>query len=229
MPDGGCIIDGEQPVKRLCRNGDTLTLHITESRVQSTNLALAAIRGDATVAVYGHRLYGGDCRAVQDQLLNVQHLQATDRAFAAIRGDGNVVTWGDPDYGGDSSAVRDQLKSVQRPRTRRSHWRTRRLSFDRAWPHGFVAMWDSSIVSWGDRGSSNEKLEARKKVKQIQASEHAVAAILEDGSVQVWPADAIEDKADQLQNVQHIQAAVARGFAAILADGTVVAWHLQSY
>ena len=65
-------------------------------------------------------------------------------------------------------------------------------------------------------------------MKQIQASEHAVAAILEDGSVQVWPADAIEDKADQLQNVQHIQAAVARGFAAILADGTVVAWHLQS-
>ena len=93
LPDGGCIIDGEQPVKRLCRNGDTLTLHITESRVQSTNLALAAIRGDATVAVYGHRLYGGDCRAVQDQLFNVQHIQSTDRAFAAIRGDGNVVTW----------------------------------------------------------------------------------------------------------------------------------------
>ena len=54
---------------------------------------------------------GGDSRAVQDQLKNVQHIQASSNgAFAAILADGSVVTWGAPEHGGDSSTVQDQLK-----------------------------------------------------------------------------------------------------------------------
>ena len=101
-------------------SGDSLTLHVSQSRVQNTEKAFAAICGDSSVVCYGHRLYGGDAAEVQDQLVNVHHLQSTDRAFAAIRGDGTVVTWGDPIYSGghgcygsDSSAVQDQLKNVQ--------------------------------------------------------------------------------------------------------------------
>ena len=53
---------------------------------------------------------GGNSRAVQKQLKDVQQIHATYSAFAAIRVDGSVVTWGDPRVGGDSSAVRDQLQ-----------------------------------------------------------------------------------------------------------------------
>ena len=173
--------------------------------IQASSGAFAAILADRSVVNWGSPVDGGDSSAVQQQLINVREIQASFSAFAAIRFDGSVVTWGHARSGGRSVHVQDELMDVRGC-----------LSTE----HGFIAMCDSSIVSWGDRGSSNEKLEARKKVKQIQASEHAVAATLEDGSVQVWPADTIEDKADQLQNVQHIQAAVARGFAAILADGT---------
>ena len=142
-------------------------------------------------------------------LLNVREIQASFSAFAAIRFDGSVVTWGHARSGGRSAHVQDHLTEVRSC-----------LSTE----HGFLAMCDSSIVCWGDRGS-NEKLEARKKVKQIQASDDALAAILDDGSVQCWPSN-VAAPHDQLQNVQHIAACPGGGFAAILSDGTVVVWAL---
>ena len=55
--------------------------------------------------------YGGDSRAVQEQLINVQQVQATRRVFAAILEVGCVVTWGHAGDGGDSSAVQHQLNN----------------------------------------------------------------------------------------------------------------------
>ena len=43
---------------------------------------------------------GGDCREVEDRLINVKSISATHRAFGAILGDGSLVTWGDSYYGG---------------------------------------------------------------------------------------------------------------------------------
>ena len=63
---------------------------------------------------WGHACHGGDSRAVQDQLKNVQHIQASPRAFAAILDDGSVVTWGHARHGGDSRAVQEQLKMCNR-------------------------------------------------------------------------------------------------------------------
>ena len=64
-------------------------------------------------------------------------------------------------------------------------------------------------------------------MKQIQATSHAFAAILADGSVVAWgAADRGGDGAavrDQLKGVKQIQA-TSHAFAAILADGSVVAW-----
>ena len=64
-------------------------------------------------------------------------------------------------------------------------------------------------------------------MKQIQATSHAFAAILADGSVVAWgAADRGGDSAavrDQLKGVKQIQA-TSHAFAAILADGSVVAW-----
>ena len=64
-------------------------------------------------------------------------------------------------------------------------------------------------------------------VQQIQATEDAFAAILEDGSVMTWGAaysggdsSAVRD---QLRGVQQIQATDA-AFAAILEDTSAVTW-----
>ena len=66
-----------------------------------------------------------------------------------------------------------------------------------------------------------------RNVQQIQATERAFAAILEDGSVVTWgravsggDSSAVRD---QLKNVQQIQA-TNDAIAAILEDGSVVTW-----
>ena len=56
-------------------------------------VAFAAILADGSVVTWGAPEHGGDSRAVQDQLKNVQQIQASDSAFAAILDDGSVVTW----------------------------------------------------------------------------------------------------------------------------------------
>ena len=62
---------------------------------------------------------------------------------------------------------------------------------------------------------------------QVCSSEHAVAAILGDGSVVTWGAAEYggdcSSVQSQLKNVQQIQASY-RAFAAILDDGSVVTW-----
>ena len=58
--------------------------------------AFAAILVDGSVVAWGSPGHGGDCSAVQDQLMNVLQIQATGGAFAAILTDGSAVTWGSP-------------------------------------------------------------------------------------------------------------------------------------
>eukprot|EP00434_Breviolum_minutum_P033445 symbB.v1.2.029593.t1/scaffold3261.1/size60078/1 len=93
------------------------------------------------------------------------------------------------------------------------------------WCHG-----DSAIVTWGgaeDGGDSSAVRDQLRGVHQIQATNHAFAAILEDGSVVTWGSASWGGDSsavrDQLRGVQQIQATV-RAFAAILADGSVVTW-----
>ena len=93
---GDCLnATTDATVKRMrIMHNDTLTLSCSPTKVQVTEKAFAVILGDASVACFGTRLYGGDSSALQDQLVSVQHVAAAARAFAAIRGDGTVVTWG---------------------------------------------------------------------------------------------------------------------------------------
>jgi len=69
-------------------------------------------------------------------------------------------------------------------------------------------------------------------VLQIQATNVAFAAILEDGSVITWGGAADGGDSwgvrDQLRGVQKIHA-TASAFAAILADGSVVTWGDADY
>ena len=93
------------------------------------------------------------------------------------------------------------------------------------WCHGH-----SAIVTWGHAeygGNSSAVRDQLRGVQQIQGTERAFAAILEDGSVITWGSqDGGGDSSavrDQLRGVQQIQA-TSRAFAAILADGSVVTW-----
>ena len=97
------------------------------------------------------------------------------------------------------------------------------------WCHG-----DSTLVTWGRKdygGDSSAILNEVKGVQQIQATDSAFAAILEDGSVVTWghkdhggDSSAVQDK---LKGVQQI-VATQFAFAAILADRSVVSWgHAQ--
>ena len=63
-------------------------------QVQAAGGAFAAILADGSVVTWGSPDSGGDCSAVQDQLMNVQQIPATESAFAAILADGSVVAWG---------------------------------------------------------------------------------------------------------------------------------------
>eukprot|EP00439_Symbiodinium_sp_Y106_P037613 s2614_g4.t1 len=150
------------------------------------------------------------------QLKNVHQIQATRDAFAAILVDGSVVTWGHASSGGDSSAVRAQLKSVQQIQ---------------AYASAFAdLLCDGSVVPWGDEHFGGDSRAAQVKLKTVLQT---------DGSVVTW-GDANSSRRirrylgdaytggdssavhDQL-NVQQIQT-TAYAFAAILGDGSIVAW-----
>ena len=86
---------------------------------------------------------------------------------------------------------------------------------------------DRAVITWGKKyhgGDSSRVQDQLTGVHQIQATEKAFAAILEDGSVLTWGfgSDSSHFR-NQLQGVQQIQAADG-AFAAILADGSVVTW-----
>ena len=95
------------------------------------------------------------------------------------------------------------------------------------------ALWcigGDQVVTWGDPffgGDSSEVQHQLKRVRHVQATDAAFAAILEDGPVVTWgyPDDGGDSSAiqGQLKNVQQIQA-TSRAFAAILQDGSVVTW-----
>ncbi|OLQ02258.1 Poly [ADP-ribose] polymerase 3 [Symbiodinium microadriaticum] len=187
----------------------------------SSSTSFAAILADASVITWGDAEFGGDSRAVQDKLKNVQQIQASSKAFAAILADGSVVTWGDADFGGDSSAVQDRLQNVKQVQ-----------ASDRAFS---AVLGDGSVATWGDAeygGDDSAVQDQLKNVRQIQASYGAFAAILSGSSVVTWgnaglggDSSAVQD---QLQTVQHIQASYG-AFAAILDDGSIVTWGDAEY
>ncbi|CAE7798998.1 unnamed protein product [Symbiodinium sp. KB8] len=214
----GNVLDVGESIKRArLQSGASLALHINRVQAQATGQAYAAILGDGSVVTRGDASCGGDSRAVQDQLKNVQQVQASNFAFAAIRGDGAVVTWGDASCGGDSRAVQDQLKNVQQVQA--SYF-------------AFAAiLGDGSLVTWGkDRDGSAEECAGDPNHKKPFSD--AFAAILDDGSVVTWgdaryggDSSTVQDK---LKNVQQVQASDS-AFAAILGDGSLVTWGKDSH
>eukprot|EP00439_Symbiodinium_sp_Y106_P045410 s1837_g5.t1 len=230
------LLDAHAPIKdsRL-QNGDFLFLQLSPVQACRTSAAFATILGDGSVLTWGDEASGGDSRAVQEKLKNVQQIQASynlvtmlllpflamdpSGAFAAILGDGSVVTWGGAGFCSDSSHV--QLTNVQQ--------------IQASYCAFAAVLADGSVVTWGPAsygGDSSAVQGQLRNVRQIQASRHSSAAILGDGSVVTWgQAESGGDSTavqDQLKNVQKIQAS-GSAFAAILGDGSVVTWGSARY
>eukprot|EP00746_Dinoflagellata_sp_MGD_P019008 gnl/MRDRNA2_/MRDRNA2_144139_c0_seq1.p1 gnl/MRDRNA2_/MRDRNA2_144139_c0~~gnl/MRDRNA2_/MRDRNA2_144139_c0_seq1.p1 ORF type:complete len:362 (-),score=98.45 gnl/MRDRNA2_/MRDRNA2_144139_c0_seq1:260-1345(-) len=206
--------------------------------VYANTHAFAALKDDGSVVAWGDRGEGGDCSAIQAQLLDVQHLCFTERAFAALKEDGTVLAWGssgDYEYGGDCSRVQQQLVDVQ------SLYSTH---------YAFAALKvDGGVVSWGSGGVTgyfyfndyhhqavqlgfvNVREQLTQDVQSIQTTVSAFAALKLDGSVVSWGSgdpwgrqlgfSKVRDKLTM--DVQCVYASKA-AFAALKADGTVVAW-----
>eukprot|EP00435_Cladocopium_sp_Y103_P025584 s3822_g6.t1 len=142
--------------------------------------ALAALLADGRVQTFGDAEWGGDCSAVQGQLLEVTAVRNAGGAFAALKADGTVVAWGQPGHGGrcDVGPLHDVVELVS------NHM-------------AFVAIMVTAgakssrrVVTWGNAecgGVTSERLRDRlKDVKKVEASSRAFAAILRDETVVAW-------------------------------------------
>ena len=132
---GKFLVASEKIGESGVQNGDALTFHISQVRIQSSERAFAARVGDGSIVTWGTADHGGDSSAVQEQIKDVQQIQATMFAFAAILDDGSVVSWGDARFGGDSSAIQDDLKTVLQIQATNT---------------AFAAiLGDGSVITWG--------------------------------------------------------------------------------
>lgn len=89
--------DGESlhPEQRLSDVGiqshDVLTaVYVSLPRLAATTQAFAAWRPHDMVCCWGQPDAGGECRGIQNRLVDVVEIQATRRAFSAILADGQV-------------------------------------------------------------------------------------------------------------------------------------------
>ena len=104
-------------------------------------------------------------RLVRDRLFDVLQLRATSWAFCALRADGCLVTWGDPERGGQAPRLQMGVCQVC------------------ACGDGFACLDRlGRATCWGDP-SLCAKLEG---VRRLSASSRSFAALMKDGSVQVW-------------------------------------------
>ena len=136
----------------------------------------------------------------------------------AILADGSVVTWGHADYGSDSSAVQERLKGVQQIQATLNG--------------AFAAiLGDGSVVTWGNAqygGDSSAVQDQLRGVQQIQATEFAFGC--DSGRWIRFYVGVMQTLAVTVRQFKSSSRVCSRfkplgsAFAAILADGSVVAW-----
>ena len=159
---------------------------------------------------------GGESSGVQDQLRNVQRIYATGSAFAALLADGTVVTWGAEEHGGDCTRVRAKLQNV-----REIH----------ATSEAFVAILaDGTVAAWGSPELVGDAAvlqlpEQLRNGEQIYAARYVLATILGDTAVVSWDHETGGCSTLRFTDPQNFQelCSTPNSFAAILADGTLIA------
>ena len=92
LNSGGLLHDELTVQEAKLETGASLTFQLQRVQIQAFFCAFAAILSDGSVVAWGGEEYGGNSRAVQDQLKALQQIQATRSAFAARLSNGSVVT-----------------------------------------------------------------------------------------------------------------------------------------
>ena len=195
---------------------DKLKGDVDVVQVFSSNRAFAALREDGSVVTWGGSVAGGDSSTVASKLngdVDVVQVFSSGYAFTALREDGSVVTWGDSSFGGDSNSVADKLNSdvdvVQVFSTFGAFAALREDGSVVTWGYSGYGS-DSSVGYWDAYGyhrisSVADKLNGDVDVVQVFSSNHAFAAMREDGSVVTWGESEFggdsSTVADQLHNV----------------------------
>lgn len=130
-------------------------------------------------------------------------------AFFLVRGDGRVAVWGDMSLG-----VPRHLRELQQVVACKGAW---------------AALMDGQVVVWGHPRLIPEKvvLEELKDVRQLCATEDALAALRHDGRVITWGCTksggdncAVEE---QLDSIEMLAGSVG-AFLAIARDGRAITW-----
>jgi len=210
--------------------------------IVANHSAMAAMKADGSVVVWGKASDGGEPSAEQCTTLRlggVTELCATSSAFAAVSSAGAVICWGTlnepeaPQVAASTSRtrtrdVRPSSKSQLNP------WDVAKDVVGLVATSGaFLAIsQSSSCVAWGDcrlGGAPDPKTLARLDagVKSVVASKGAFAVLLWSGSVVAWgssehggDASSVIGKLDGVDELYSSDVA----FAALKADGSVVTW-----
>ena len=87
-------------------NGAYPTVQLTSdisnvAMVCMTDVAVAVLKTNGTVAAFGGIFWGGDTSPVASQLYNITKIVSTSSWFSALRSDGKVISWGDGYQGKD--------------------------------------------------------------------------------------------------------------------------------
>ncbi|CAE7757187.1 pim1, partial [Symbiodinium pilosum] len=198
------------------KDGDLLSAVVGKDQLASTDKAFALLGADGSVVAWGHPDSGGDARALQHRLSDVEMLQGSFRAFAALKADGSVVTWGHRGYGGQSIRDGSQGHSESVKRLFPTH-------------NGILAVLvDGSVAPCGWSNTSEDvttrrAVDCMTGVQDVKNTRGAFAAIVGDGSVvtggnYIYGGDCSAVR-EQLQDVRQIAASYG-AFAARRGDGS---------
>ena len=171
-------------------NLSSQSIHKTVSTVG----AIAFLKKDTSVVVWGDPRYGEDTYLVANRLFNVHDIVSTHYAFAALKRDGSVVTWGDPRYGGDSSFVAGRLRMdiTKIVSSNGAFAALKRTYYLDSSLGEYKYVEDKTVVTWGDPDYGGDS--------------YPVAHLLESGISDIFP------KED------------GSGFIAERLDGSRVSW-----
>lgn len=189
-------------------------------KIYGNKRAFVAVKEDGSAVVWGGGM-AADITAVASQLTSgVDKVYYTERAFAVLKTDGSVVVWGEFGYGESPGGAAASLTSgvVKVASTQRA----------------FAALKSNgSVIVWGDPsyGANTAGIAAQisSNVKDIVGNAQDFAVIKNDGTAFSWGGGFSNDSSGVAADLVNVTSIVANSsdfgsFAALRADGSVVAW-----
>ncbi len=217
--------------------------------IYSTASAMAALRSDGSLVVWGMATQGGsldngtlngnypsNVASLLTSGVKAVYSNINGYAFVALKEDGTVVTWGNPSQGGDSSAVYNALQ----PHTNADGEQVRVKEVFSS-KGAFAALrTDGTVVSWGDEyhGADNDAAALLTNVETIYTNRSAFVARKESGQFVAFGDDIYGGEFKVVSTGEDVSAQLGAGskvrevmshplgnsFIAIKEDSRAVGW-----